>query len=364
MNRARLPFRGLHPGRWWRAEGTRFRCELCPRSCLLSPGQRAFCFVRVGTEDGIALATYGRSSGLCIDPIEKKPLMHFYPGTPVLSFGTAGCNLGCQFCQNWSISTARDVEVLGEQADPDAVAAAAERAGCRSVAFTYNDPVVFSEYAIDTALASRARGLHPVAVTAGYITSQARPEFYSAMDAANIDLKGFTRDFYRKVCLAELQPVLETIEYVVRETKVWVELTTLLIPGLNDSERELGELCAWVAARLGGDVPLHFTAFHPDHRMLDRPHTPLATLLRARRIARDHGLHWVYVGNARDREAESTWCRGCGALLIEREGYTIGRFELRAGRCASCGVAVPGRFDESAGGWGNRRRPMSIPAAR
>ena len=318
----------LHPGKWWHREGDRFRCDLCPRRCLVSPGQRAYCFVRVGTEDGIALSSYGRSSGFCVDPIEKKPLNHFYPGTPVLSFGTAGCNLGCKFCQNFEISTAREMDTLASSASPEHVARVAKELGCRSVAFTYNDPVIFAEYAIDTAEACRAIGLHPVAVTAGYITAEARPEFYAAMDAANIDLKAFTEEFYRRTCAARLAEVCETIEWVVKETKCWVELTTLLIPGLNDGDHELHALSTWVFERLGPGVPLHFTAFHPDHKMLDRPATPLSTLQRARRIAKEHGVNHVYTGNASDVDGQSTWCASCGARVVERDRYRIGAWSM------------------------------------
>jgi len=350
----------LHPGRWWHAEGARFRCDLCPRKCLLSPGQRAFCFVRVGTENGIALTTYGRSSGFCVDPIEKKPLDHFHPGSSVLSFGTAGCNLGCKFCQNFEISTAREMDRLAARATPERIAEVASELGCRSVAFTYNDPVIFAEYAIDTAAACRAVGIASVAVTAGYITAEARPEFYAAMDAANIDLKAFDEEFYRRTCLGRLQDVLETIEYVVKETKTWVELTTLLIPGLNDSDREIHALCTWVMDRIGPDVPLHFTAFHPDNKMLDRSSTPLATLRRARAIALEHGVHYVYTGNASDREGQSTYCPACKTCVIERDGYTIGRYDVRNGACKKCGTRIAGVLDAEAGRWGPRRLPISL----
>lgn len=354
----------LHPGRWWHREGERFRCDLCPRRCLVSPGQRAFCFVRVGTEDGIALASYGRSSGFCIDPIEKKPLDHFYPGTSILSLGTAGCNLGCRFCQNWDISASDSQDRLADTASPARIAEVAGELGCASVAFTYNDPIIFAEYAIDIAAACRARGIHTVAVTNGYITPEARAEFFGAMDATNIDLKGFTRDFYRKICLADLQPVLDTIEYVCNETDTWVELTTLVIPGANDGEDEIRTLATWVRDHVGVDVPLHFTAFHPDYRMLDRPATPPETLHRARDIARDVGLRHVYTGNIRDVAGASTWCPGCNALLIERHGYAIRSYALDAsGACKQCGTRIPGHFDARPGRWGNRRMPVIVEPA-
>lgn len=350
-----------HPGRWWQrlADG-RVECLLCPRGCKLHEGQRGFCFVRERRHDGIMLNTWGRSSGFCVDPIEKKPLNHFFPGTSVLSFGTAGCNLGCRFCQNWNISKARAYDRLSEVATPVTIAAAARRFDCRSVAFTYNDPVIFAEYAIDVAEACRTVGLNTVAVTAGYISPEARPEFFRAMDAANVDLKAFTEDFYHRVCLARLQPVLDTLVYLRRETKVWFEVTTLLIPGENDSEEELDRASDWFAANLGPGVPWHFTAFHPDFRMLDTPRTPPATLTRARRIARSKGLKFVYTGNVHDPDGSSTWCPACGALLIERDWYKLGTFNLVGHHCRACGCTIPGRFGPQPGTWGPRCQPVRL----
>ncbi|RME25861.1 MAG: AmmeMemoRadiSam system radical SAM enzyme [Deltaproteobacteria bacterium] len=350
------------PGRWWHAEGDRFVCDLCPRACHLRPGQRGFCYVRMATEDGVALTTYGRSSGFCIDPIEKKPLFHFLPGTPILSFGTAGCNLGCRFCQNWDISKARQDDRLMDRASPEQLAEAAVAHGCRSVAFTYNDPVIFAEYAIDVAEACHQRDIRTVAVTAGYISAGAREEFFAGVDAANVDLKAFTERFYQRLCYGALEPVKETLQYLVHHTDTWVELTTLLIPGENDSDHELHELTAWVREALGPHVPLHFTAYHPDYR-LDRPPTPASTLLRARRIGLEEGLWFVYTGNVRDVEGNSTWCPSCGSLLIQRDWYQLGAWGMdpaRPGRCASCGTAVPGVFEARPGTWGGRRQPIRI----
>ncbi|OHE83558.1 MAG: AmmeMemoRadiSam system radical SAM enzyme, partial [Verrucomicrobia bacterium RIFCSPLOWO2_12_FULL_64_8] len=310
--------------------------------------------------DEMVLTTYGRSSGFCVDPIEKKPLNQFLPGTSVLSFGTAGCNLGCQFCQNWDISKAREFDRLGETASPEAIAATARRLGCRSAAFTYNDPVIFAEYAIDTARACHDQDVRTVAVTAGYITAEARPEFYSVMDAANVDLKGFTEEFYHRRCLARLQPVLDTLVWLRRETDVWFEVTTLLIPGENDSREEIDRASDWFAANLGPDVPWHFTAFHPDYKMLTTPPTPAATLTQAREIARAKGLNYVYTGNVRDRRGGSTWCPGCGALLIERDWYELGAYQLDENRCRNCGCEIAGRFERQPGDWGRRRQPVRI----
>jgi len=324
------------------------------------------CFVRRARADGagMELTGYGRSTGFCVDPIEKKPLNHFLPGSAVLSFGTAGCNLACAFCQNHDISKSREVDTLADRATPETIAAAAKQLGCRSVAFTYNDPVIFYEYAIDVAQACHAAGIKTVAVTAGYMNPAPRAEFYRHMDAANIDLKGFTDEFYHKVCYAHLQPVLDTLVYVKRETRVWLEITTLLIPGLNDSEAELEQMTQWVVENLGPDVPWHFTAFHPDWRMRDIPPTPAATLSRARSIATKNGVHYAFTGNIHDPEGQSTFCQGCGAVLIGRDWYDITAWHLSAdGRCVACGTPCHGVFEATAGRWGARRLPLKLRTA-
>jgi pyruvate formate lyase activating enzyme len=351
-----------HPTRYWhKLEDGRVQCDVCPRACRMHEGQRGLCFVR-GVEDGeVKLYTYGRSSGFCIDPIEKKPLNHFLPGTAVLSFGTAGCNLACKFCQNWDMSKSREMDTLADRAEPATLASAARQLGCSSVAYTYNDPVIFMEYAIDVAQACHEQGIRSVAVTAGYICSEPRQELYRYMDAANVDLKGFTDRFYRKVCGGELGAVLETLQYLRHETQVWLEITTLLIPDENDSDAEIEQLTKWVADQLGADVPLHFTAFHPDWKMLDTPHTPPATLTRARNIALGNGLRYVYTGNVHDTAGSSTYCSGCGVRLIERDWYELGEWRLDArGACTSCGTQLPGVFDGAAGQWGARRRPVRL----
>jgi len=349
------------PGRWCRrlADG-RLECQLCPRYCKLQDGQRGFCFVRQRVGGQIVLTTYGRSSGFCVDPIEKKPLNHFLPGSGILSFGTAGCNLGCRFCQNWDISKSREFDRLADAASPEIIARAAKSLGCHSVAFTYNDPVVFAEYAIDIAQACRGEGIATVAVTAGYITDQARPEFFRQMDAANVDLKAFTESFYRKVCFGQLAPVLDTLKYLKQETNVWFEITTLLIPGLNDGEPELRQASAWILEHLGPEVPWHFTAFHPDFKLLDRPSTPPATLQRARTIALSEGIHFVYTGNVHDQAGGSTYCPTCGQCLIERDWYELGQYNLRQNQCRFCGTVIPGRFASQPGQWGRRRLPVRL----
>ena len=352
--------------RYWHAlDDGRVQCDVCPRACKLRDGQRGLCFVRGAEAGRIKLFSYGRSSGFCVDPIEKKPLNHFLPGTGVLSFGTAGCNLACKFCQNWDMSKSREMDTLADGASPEDLANAAERLGCASIAFTYNDPVVFIEYAIDAAQAGRARGIRSVAVTAGYMCAAPRAEFYRHMDAANVDLKAFTERFYYKICGGSLAPVLDTLEYLKHETDVWFEITTLLIPGENDSDGELDQMTLWIALNLGSDVPLHFTAFHPDWKMLDKPHTPPATLTRARRIALANGLRYVYTGNVHDAAGGSTYCPRCGTRVIERDWYELGAWQLTdTGACKSCGTRIPGVFAGPPGAWGTRRLRVRPAEAR
>lgn len=356
---------GIKAGGWWHtsAQPERLVCDLCPRGCTLGPGDRGFCFVRQNRGGQIVSTTYGRSTGFCIDPIEKKPLNHFYPGTAVLSFGTAGCNLGCKFCQNWSISKSREVDRCAEQALPEDIAYTARQFGCHSVAFTYNDPIVWAEYAIDTARACHDLGIQTVAVTSGYINPVARETFFAVMDAANVDLKGFTEDFYWKLTSGHLQPVLDTIRWLVRHTNVWVELTNLVIPRANDSLDDIRRMCDWILAELGPGVPLHFTAFHPDFRLRDRGPTPPETLVAAYEVARSAGLHYVYTGNISDPQHQSTYCPGCGRVVIERDGYWLGEYALHGDRCRHCGTRISGRFGGGLGDWGGRRQPVRIRRA-
>jgi len=350
------------PTRYWHAlEDGRVQCDLCPRFCKLHEGQRGMCFVRARQGNQIVLTTYGRSSGFCVDPIEKKPLNHFLPGTPILSFGTAGCNLACRFCQNWDISKSRQVDTLADAASPETIARAAQRLGCRSVAFTYNDPVIFMEYAIDVAQACHETGIRTVAVTASEINPEPRAEFYRHIDAANVDLKAFTERFYKYLCGGQLQPVLDALLYLKHETDVWVEITTLLIPGENDSEGELEAMTQWVVENLGPDVPMHFTAFHPDWKMRNHPPTPPATLRMARRIARKNGVRYAYTGNVHDEEGGSTYCHACGKKLIGRDWYILTAWNLTGGgRCRFCGASCAGVFEAAPGDWGARRLPVRL----
>jgi len=353
------------PTRYWhRLEDGRVQCDVCPRACKLRDGQQGLCFVRACHDGEIVLTTYGRSSGFCVDPIEKKPLNHFLPGTPVLSFGTAGCNLACKFCQNWDMSKSREMDTLADAASPEDLAKAAARLDCKSVAFTYNDPVIFLEYAVDTAQACHEIGIKAVAVTAGYICEEPRAEFYRHIDAANVDLKAFTERFYYKITGAHLDPVLETLKYLKHETDVWIEITNLVIPGENDSEGEFEEMTQWIVEALGPDVPVHFTAFHPDWKMLATPATPPETLSRARNIGLKNGLRYVYTGNVHDETGGTTSCHACGNALIVRDWYVLRDWNLTDdGRCKRCGTACAGIFDGPPGGWGARRMPVRLASA-
>ncbi len=345
-------------GFWHSLDNHKIQCDLCPRFCQLKAGQRGLCYVRGNHQGNMRLYTYGRSSGFCIDPVEKKPLNHFLPGTPVLSFGTAGCNLTCKFCQNWDMSKAREMDTLADAASPEQLAQFCAEHHCRSIAYTYNDPVIFLEYAEDVALACQEINVKSIAVTAGYISDQARPRFFRHMDAANIDLKAFSEGFYKRLCGASLSPVLDTLLYLKHETTVWFELTTLLIPDENDSDQELAAMSAWIMDNLGPDIPLHFSAFHPDWKMRDKPRTPASTLTRARKIALSHGLRYVYTGNVHDTEGSSTYCHNCGLRLIERDWYQLGEWNLEEGYCKRCHTPLPGHFETSPGDWGAYRLPI------
>jgi len=354
-----------YAGRYWHfVDGGAIHCDLCPRACVLKEGDRGFCFVRKHEGGIMKLTTYGKSTGFCVDPIEKKPLNHFLPGTSVLSFGTAGCNLGCQFCQNWSISKSREIEILSEAAGPEEIAQAALKLGCRSVAFTYNDPVIWAEYAIDTAKACKKVGLKTVAVTAGYITPEARPEFYSVMDAANVDLKAFSQQFYKRVTLSNLEPVLDTLEWLKKESNVWFEITNLMIPEENDSPEETARMCDWIVNHVGEEVPVHFTAFHPDFRMMDKPSTPHETLVRARQQALNAGIKYAYVGNVHDEAGQTTYCPTCNTALIARDWYEIRTYNLKENACKHCGAIIPGLFEKKPGNWGPRRLPVNLSAMK
>ncbi len=346
---------------WHALDDGRVQCDICPRHCKMREGQRGFCFVRANVADSVKLTTWGRSSGFCVDPIEKKPLNHFLPGSPVLSFGTAGCNLGCKFCQNWDISKSREFDTLASVARPQTLAEVARDLKCKSVAFTYNDPTIFMEYAIDVAEACHEQNIKTVAVTAGYITPEAREDFYRHLDAANVDLKAFDEDFYKKIAFGELGPVLDSLLYLEQETDVWYEITTLLIPDENDSPAEIEEMSQWIVEHLGPDTPLHFSAFHPDFKMRDKERTPASTLTRSREIAMKNGLRYVYTGNVHDESGASTYCPTCSQQLIGRDWYELTEWRLNDGKCNACGTAIPGVFDDdSPGDWGRRRLPVRL----
>ncbi|MDH5718463.1 MAG: AmmeMemoRadiSam system radical SAM enzyme [Spirochaetia bacterium] len=346
---------------WYKTGEGKVICDLCPRGCKLKEGQRGLCFVRARENNEIVSTTYGRSSGFCVDPIEKKPLYHFYPQTPVFSFGTAGCNLFCKFCQNWDISKSTQMDTLGSFAAPEVIAKTAKSLYCKSVAFTYNDPVIFFEYAEDTARECHKRNIKTVAVTAGYINDKPRKEFFSFIDAANVDLKGFSEKFYKDLCSAALQPVLDTLSYIKKETKVWLEITTLLIPGMNDSEKDINKMTRWIYENLGADVPLHFSAFHPDYKMRDFEQTSVYTLKKSRKIAIENGLRYVYTGNIYDEEGGSTYCHSCGKKVIGRNWYEMTAYFLdEKGNCIYCSEKIAGIFDKKPGSWGSKRLPVQI----
>jgi pyruvate formate lyase activating enzyme len=353
---------GLQSAGWWHdgEDGSRIVCDLCPRGCAIRLNERGFCFVRENLEGQLISTTYGRSTGFCVDPIEKKPLNQFYPGTAVLSFGTPGCNLGCNFCQNWSMTRSRNLENACQHAAPEQIASTAKQLGCRSVAFTYNDPIIWAEYAIDTAKACHAEGVKTVAVTSGYISELARSAFFEHIDAANVDLKGFSDDFYRHYCGGQLQPVLDTLRAIAQEHRVWLEITNLLIPQANDSPQEIQAMCRWIAAELGTDVPLHFSAFHPDFKLTNRGPTPTSLLLLATDLARDAGLRYVYTGNVIDRDHQHTYCPNCKRMIIERNGYELGVCRIASGCCIFCKTPIAGCFDAEPGHWGSRRMPIRI----
>lgn len=333
---------------YWTAEGTGgdVRCGLCPHACLVAPGRRGRCGVRANAGGAMRSLAWGRPVAVAVDPVEKKPLYHFLPGRDVLSLGTLGCNLSCRFCQNDTLSrpAPEDVAALARERalSPEEVAAAAQERGVPMVAFTYNEPAVWAEWAVECAAACRAVGVRTVAVTNGFIAGAARRDFFGAMDAANVDLKSFGDAFYRRQCGACLAPVLETLEWIRRETRCWLEVTTLLVPGLNDSEAETAALAGWVAEHLGADTPLHFSAFHGACEMADAAPTPPETLLRARRTAKACGLRHVYLGNVRLPGGGDTHCPRCGALLVERNGYAVRPHWKEPGKCPSCAAPCPG----------------------
>lgn len=333
-----------YPARWWQTlPDGRLHCFLCPRHCHLSEGQHGYCFVRQNVDGRLWQLAYAHPAAVAIDPIEKKPLFHFYPGTSILSLGTAGCNLGCQFCQNSELSRAH--ELLSEvRLEPSQVIELARQHRTPAIAFTYNEPTVWAEYVVDIARLAQQAGLKTVMVSNGYITAEARGEVYQYIDAANIDLKSFCEDFYARFTLSHLAPVLDTLRWLRRETSVWLEVTNLIIPGGNDALDETRQLAAWIRDELGADVPLHLSAFHPSYRMLDRPPTQPETLLRARDAALHVGLHYVYIGNVATQEGENTVCPSCQRRLICRNRYRVEQVELRDGHCRACGAAIAGRF--------------------
>jgi len=332
--------------KWWEpTEGGKILCTLCPRFCKIGEGQPGFCYIRQNIDGKLYSIGYGRPTGFGIDPIEKKPLNHFLPGSSILSFGTAGCNLGCKFCQNWSMSKAKLDDSNSLDVSPEGVVELAKSYGTPSIAFTYNDPTIFGEYVIDISKIAREEGIRSVMVTAGYIDKEARKEVYKYIDAANVDLKGFTERFYHKLTFSHLDDVLDTLIWLKNETEVWFEITTLLIPDENDSSEEIRKECDWILKNLGDKVPLHFTAFHPDFKMMDKEKTPEKTLTTARKIAIDMGIKYCYVGNVHNKEGQTTYCPNCNEKLITRDWHSVISNKLVNGCCKSCGKTIEGVFN-------------------
>lgn len=331
---------------WWnKLDNGKILCTLCPRYCTMGEGQAGFCFIRKNIQGNLYSLGYGHPTGFGIDPIEKKPLNHFYPGTNILSFGTAGCNLGCKFCQNWSMSKAHLDDLNALDASPEDVVALAKRYHTPSIAFTYNDPTIFGEYVIDISQIARQEGINSVMVTAGYIDKEARKDVYKYIDAANVDLKAFSEDFYHKITSSHLKDVLDTLVWLKNDTDVWFEITTLLIPGENDSPEELKQMCNWIVENLGDSVPLHFTAFHPDFKLMNKPGTSSSTLDMARSIAHSAGIKYCYVGNVHNIEGQTTYCPSCNTQLVERDWHSILSYQItKEGNCSKCGTHIAGVF--------------------
>jgi len=312
------------------------------RRCTLRDGQRGICTVRVNLGGALYTLGYGNPVAVNIDPIEKKPFFHVVPGSRAFSLAVAGCNMRCLFCQNWQISQSKPDEVPAIDLPPDAVVREAISSGCGSIVFTYTEPTVFYEYMLDIAKLAKENGLLTGMHTCGYINPEPLAELLPYMDAVNVDLKGFSREFYQKMgLLAELEPVLETLR-AVRKAGVWLEITNLLIPGQNDDPQMVRAMCAWIKDALGADVPIHFSRFMPSFQLQNLPPTPFRTLLESREIARETGLQYVYIGNMPANDAENTYCPGCGDLVIGRRGYAITAMHMHGGACASCGHPIPG----------------------
>lgn len=330
---------------WWEVKDNgKILCTLCPRYCTIGEGQKGFCFIRENINGKLYSIGYGRPTGFAVDPIEKKPLSHFYPGTDILSFGTAGCNLGCKFCQNWTTSKSKYDDLRSVEASPEDVIKIAKKYKTPSIAFTYNDPTIFGEYVIDISKLAREEGINSVMVTAGYIDKEARKDVYKYIDAANVDLKAFTEQFYHKITFSHLNDILDTLYWLKHETEIWFEITTLLIPDENDSPEEIQQMCDWILENLGDQVPIHFTAFHPDFKMLDKTRTPTSTLNMARNIALNSGIKYVYVGNIHNLEGQTTYCQNCKEPLIIRDWHSVIDIKLKDGKCWKCNTKIAGRF--------------------
>jgi len=337
---------GFHPAKWWETtKNNKILCTLCPRYCTIGEGQNGFCYVRKNIDGQLWSLAYSRPTGFAIDPIEKKPLNHFLPGSSILSFGTAGCNLGCKFCQNWTTTKSKIDDINSVFASPEDVVAIAKKQKTPSIAFTYNDPVIFGEFVIDVSKLAREENIRSVMVTAGYVDKNARKEIFKHIDAANVDLKAFSEMFYHKLTLSHLNDVLDTLVWLKNETGVWFEITTLLIPGENDSEEEIKKMCDWILKNLGDSVPLHFTAFHPSFRMNSIPATPASTLKESRNIALDAGIKYCYTGNITDVRGQTTFCPSCKREVIVRDWHSVKNNKLLENKCSFCNTEISGVFE-------------------
>ncbi len=317
------------------------QCELCPRQCRVSKGQRGFCRVRENRDGKYYSLVYGNPCAIHLDPIEKKPFFHVLPATTSFSLATAGCNFQCKFCQNWEISQSSPEDLYNYEVSPETVVKKAGEAGARSVAYTYVEPTVFYEYMVDIGLLAKKRGLLNVCHSNGFINPEPLRNLCKVMDAANVDLKGFRDDFYAEICGGQLQPVLESLK-IYKQSKVHLEITNLVIPTKNDDLAILNEMCSWIKEELGADTPIHFSRFYPLYKLKNLPPTPVSTLEKARMAALSAGLEYVYIGNVPGHEGENTFCPKCKKVVIKRSGYIVGEVNLKEGKCKYCGKPIPG----------------------
>lgn len=334
----------MQEARWWKKQkNNTVQCFLCPRNCVIQDGKRGFCGVRQNKQGKLYSLVYAKATSIQIDPIEKKPLYHFLPGTAAFSIGTVGCNLVCQQCQNWQTSQAKPEEWRSYELTPEQVVQKAQQEHCKTIAYTYNEPTMFAEYAIDTAKLAKKKGIKNILITNGFTGEEARKDLCKHIDGVNVDLKAFNNEFYKKYAGAWIEPVLASLK-TYKKKKIWTEITNLIIPALNDDMKQIREMITWIKENLGGDVPLHFSAFYPSYKLQDLPPTSAATLIEARKQALDRGLNYAYIGNVVTTDEDNTYCPKCGELVIERMNYTVLTNKIKKGKC-SCGEKIPGIWE-------------------